>query len=98
MQALELKVTREDLAKAKGALQSLNDEIEVLKGELDSVNHQLATASDTSKVETLAEIEAIKRERDAAKDDLSNLQSAFTATKETFDAISQSHSRELEET
>ena len=93
-QAIELKATQEDLAKAKGALASSTAELESLKIQLDEARAVAAAVDKTDKDEVIARLQ-----KDLAniREDHASLNDMFVATKESLTEVSRNHVKELEE-
>jgi conserved oligomeric Golgi complex subunit 6 len=96
---LELRATRDDLAKAKANLTAAQNEVAALSVQVNQLKETLtavrvATSSDAGRA---AEVEKLKGEVFSLNDELTMIKGAFQATKESFAEISASHERELEE-
>ena len=95
-QALELKATQDDLAKAKAAVEASHVEVENLTTQLEDAKAAAAVKAppDPALVE---EIELLTRELAHAKDDVAAIQEALNLTKQTLSEASSNQTRELEE-
>lgn len=93
-QAIELKATQEDLAKAKGALASSTAELQSLKIQLDEARAVAAAVDKTDKDEVIVRLQ---KELSNARDDHAALTDMFVATKESLTEVSRNHIKELEE-
>lgn len=93
-QAVELKATQEDLAKAKGALASSTAELESLKIQLDEARAVAAAVDQTDKDEVIVRLQ---KELANAREDNASLNDMFMATKESLTEVSRNHVKELEE-
>ena len=93
-QAIELKATQEDLAKAKGALASSTAELESLKIQLDEARAVAAAVDKTDKDEVIARLQ---KDLANVREDHASLNDMFVATKESLKEVSRNHGKELEE-
>jgi chromosome segregation ATPase len=96
-QALELKATAEDLAKAKTTLGTSLQEMETLKAQLDEARQGAVVAAGTAAADQDAEIERLTKELSNAREELEGLNEVFRATQESMQAMGNNHQKELEE-
>ncbi|KAF8273914.1 hypothetical protein EI94DRAFT_1794937 [Lactarius quietus] len=96
-QALELKATSEDLAKAKAALNAALQEVESLKVQLDEARRVAQATASAADADQNAEIARLNNDLSNARDDFSGLNGAFRATQESIEEMSRNHQMELEE-
>ncbi|KAF8507197.1 hypothetical protein F5888DRAFT_1602878 [Russula emetica] len=96
-QALELKATAEDLAKAKTTLSTSLQEMETLKAQLDETRQGALVAASTAVADHDAEIERLTKELSNVREELDGLNEVFRATQESMQAMGNNHQKELEE-
>ena len=96
-QALELKATSEDLAKAKATLNTSLQEVESLKVQLDEARRAAQATASTADADQNAEIARLNKELSNARDDLNGLNEVFRATQESMQEMGRNHQMELEE-
>ena len=97
-QALELKATSEDLAKAKATLNSSLQEVESLKVRLDEAHQAAQVTASTAEADHNAEIVRLNKELSNAQDDLNGLNEVIHITQESMHEMGKNHQMELEET
>lgn len=95
-QALELKATQDDLAKAKAALSASMAEIETLKKQLGEAEKAASAVAASSASEHAEELLHLKRELSSAHDEATALKEVFNAQKDSISEMSSNHSKELE--
>ena len=96
-QALELKATGEDLAKAKATLSAALQEVESLKAQLDEARRAAQATASAAEADRNAEIARLNKELSNARDDLNGHNEVFRATQESIQEMSKNHQKELEE-
>lgn len=96
-QALELKATAEDLAKAKTTLSTSLQEMETLKAQLDEARQGALVAASIAAADQDAEIERLTKELSNVREELDGLSEAFRATQESMQEMGNNHQKELEE-
>lgn len=95
-QALDLKATQDDLAKAKAALEASKAEVASITAQRDEVK-AAAAAGATPDPAIAEEIERLTRELAHSKEDVSAAQEALALTKQTLTDVSGNQTTELEE-
>jgi chromosome segregation ATPase len=93
---LELKAARDDLSKTKQSLARVETDLKNLSADQGKKTEPSQTES-LDKTEAAAKIVQYQKELEAIVDELAGTRAAFQATKESIEAISQNHSRELED-
>lgn len=96
-QALELKATQDDLAKAKSAVSSSAAEIESLKKQLAEADKAAANITASSASEHASEVLRLKRELSSASDESVALKEVLNVQKDSISEMSNNHQRELEQ-
>jgi len=96
-QALELKATAEDLAKAKATLSTSLQEIETLKAQVEEARETALTAAGAAAADTDAEIARLTKDLENAKDDFNGLNEALRVTQDSMREMGNHHLIELEE-
>ncbi len=96
-QALELKATTEDLAKAKTTLSTSHQAMEMLKAQLDSARQGALVAASTAAANQNAEIEHLTKELSNVREELDGVNAVFRATQESMQGMGNNHQKELEE-
>lgn len=92
---LELKATRDDLAKSKAALEELRQELEAVKEQRDAAK-AAASAAPTTSPEHAAEVARLSQELSIAKDDLAAVTDMLNLTKSSLTEMSEKHQRDQE--
>ena len=95
-QSLELKATQDDLAKAKGALESARAEVKSLTVQCDEARAAVAAMPDPSP-DQAEEVERLSKELSNTRDDLAAATDMLNLTKASLTEISNNHTTELEE-
>jgi chromosome segregation ATPase len=96
-QALELKATSEDLAKAKATINVSLQEVESLKVQLDEARRAAQASASAADADQNAEIIRLNKELSNSRDEHSGLNEVFHATQESMQEMSKNHQMELEE-
>lgn len=91
----ELKITQEDLAKAKSALHASRVEVEAISKQRDDAR-ATATGNKESSSQLSDELSHLKSELSAKADDLAALTEMLSLTK-SLNQIAENHAKELEE-
>ncbi|EGO05170.1 hypothetical protein SERLA73DRAFT_82651 [Serpula lacrymans var. lacrymans S7.3] len=94
-QALDLRATQDDLAKAKAALDASRAESESLKAKLEDARAAFISAS--ASPDQAAEIERLSQEIANIRDENVMLSDVLAVTKVSLTEMSTNHTRELEE-
>lgn len=95
-QSLDLKVTQDDLAKAKAALEASKVEISTVTTQRDEAKAAVA-ASAAPDPAIAEEIERLTKELAHSKEDVSAAQEALALTKQTLADVTGNQTKELEE-
>jgi DNA repair exonuclease SbcCD ATPase subunit len=93
---IELKATRDDLAKAKAALETSQKEVETLIKQRDAARTQAETAPSLSP-EHAEELSRVTKELSISKDDLLAVTDMLSFTESSMAELSDNHKKELEE-
>ena len=93
---LELKATKDDLTKSKGALDELRKELESVNGQLDAAR-AAAAAGPAVSPQHVEEVARLTKELSVAKDDLSAVTDMLNLTKSSLTEMSEKHQKDLEE-
>ncbi|RXW19513.1 hypothetical protein EST38_g6336 [Candolleomyces aberdarensis] len=93
---LELKATKDDLAKSKAALDELRKELESVKGQRDAARAS-AAAGPTVSPQHVEEVARLTKELSVAKDDLSAVTDMLNLTKSSLTEMSEQHQKDSEE-
>lgn len=93
-QKLELKATQDDLAKSKAAHNSVAQELQSAKAQLDSARQLVESMDKGDKDETIAQL---SKDLSNLREDHAALEDMFTATKESLREITNNHATELQE-
>jgi chromosome segregation ATPase len=96
-QALELKATTEDLAKAKAKHSTVSQEVESLKSQLDELRQAAQVTASTAAADQDAEIARLTKELSNAREDLNGVNEIFRATQDSMREMGNNHQMELEE-
>jgi len=96
-QALKLKATTEDLAKAKAKHSTASQELESLKSQLEEARQASQATVSTAAADQDAEIARLTKELSNAREDLNGVNEIFRATQESMREMSNNHQMELEE-
>ena len=96
-QALELKATADDLAKAKAMLNTLHQKMEALKVQLDEARQAALAAASTAAVDQDGVIERLTKELSNTREELEGLNEVFRATQDSMREMGNNHHKELEE-
>lgn len=94
-QALELKATQDDLAKAKAALEASRIEVAKLTSQRDEATSAIAAASADSPIQA-EEIARLTKELSHTKDDLAAMTEMLSLTKASLTEVSNNQTKELE--
>lgn len=96
---MELKATQDDLGKAKSALTASQSEGESQRTEIQRLSKELEESKGASSdnQEKDVQIEGLRKQLSVMADDLEATKMAFTAQKESFHEMAESHQRDLEE-
>jgi chromosome segregation ATPase len=96
-QALELKATSEDLAKAKATINASLQQVESLTVQLDEARRAAQATASAADADQNAEIMRLNKELSNSRDELSGLNEVFRATQESMQEMSKNHQMELED-
>lgn len=94
---LELKATKDDLAKSKAALEELRKELEVVKEQRDAAKAS-ASAAPVASPEHAAEVARLAQELSVTKDDLAAVTDMLNLTKSSLTEMSEKYQRDQEHT
>ena len=96
---MELKATQDDLGKAKSTLTGSHSEGEAQRAEIQRLSKELDGTKNSSSdnQEKDVQIEGLRKQLSVMADDLEATKMAFTAQKEGFHEMAESHQRDLEE-
>lgn len=96
-QALELKATADDLAKAKATLSTSLQEMEALKTQLGDARQAALAAASNAAGDQDGVIERLTKELSNTREELEGLNEAFRATQDSMREMGNNHQKELEE-
>ena len=96
-QALELKATQDDLAKAKAAIVASNNDRDLWKRKAEDAERALAASSESSASAHAEELQRLTRELSVKHDDMSALTEVIEAQKNSMSEMHNNHTKELEE-
>ncbi|THH06937.1 hypothetical protein EW145_g3734 [Phellinidium pouzarii] len=95
-QSLELKVTQDDLAKAKATLAASVPEMAALKKQIEEAERAAAAVVSSSSSEHASEVLRLTRELSATNDEALALKEVLGVQKDSMSEMFRNHSRELE--
>ncbi|KAH9984172.1 hypothetical protein BJV77DRAFT_1072339 [Russula vinacea] len=96
-QALELKATAEDLAKAKAMQSTSRQEMETLKTQLDEARQAALATASAAAADKDAEIERLTKELSNVREDLNGVNEVYHVARDSMQEMNNNHKKELEE-
>jgi len=96
-QSLELKATAEDLAKAKANRDTLLQEVEGLKAQLDETRQATQATAQAATADRDANIARLTKELSNAQEELNVLNEVLRSTHQSLESMGRNHQIELEE-
>jgi conserved oligomeric Golgi complex subunit 6 len=96
-QALELKATAEDLAKAKAMQSTSHQEMETLKAQLDEARQAALATASAAAADKDAEIERLTKELSNVREDLDGINEVYHVAQDSMQEMNNNHKKELEE-
>lgn len=96
-QALELKATAEDLAKAKAMQSTSLQEMETLKTQLDEARQAALATASAAAADKDAEIERLTKELSNVREDLNGVNEVYHVARDSMQEMNNNHKKELEE-
>jgi len=96
-QALELKATQDDLAKAKASVETTRAEIKNLEHQRDEALREAKMIAANPPAGQAEELERLKQELSNAKDEEIALRETLALTKSSIEEMAANHSKDLEE-
>ncbi|KAJ3513614.1 hypothetical protein NMY22_g14990 [Coprinellus aureogranulatus] len=93
---LELKATKDDLAKSKAALEEARKELQLAREQLEAAKAS-ADAVPTISSDQTAEVARLAQELSVTKDDLAAVTDMLNLTKSSLTEMSEKHQKDLEE-